>query len=250
MTPSRAVPAGLWTRLSDALFRMIEQTADPARIGRYRAANAALVAASDPRPRIVFISDSIADLWPGLDRLAPAGAVIVGRGIAGQTSTQMLLRFQADVVGVGAAAVVILAGSNDIRADFSAPVSVGEAALARISANVTAMADIAKGRGIAVAICALPPLAAPFKGRKPSVARRDPLVLASVNAWLRVFAASRGAPFVDFHTLLVNSEGRFTRDLTDDGLHPNAAGYQKMGEALAPILAILVAGPGVPTPLA
>jgi lysophospholipase L1-like esterase len=97
-----------------------------------------------------------------------------------------------------------------------------------------------------VAICAIPPLAAPFKGRKESVARRDPLVLASVNAWLAMFAASRGLAFVDFHALLVDPEGRFTRDLTDDGLHPNEAGYQKMGEALAPILATLVAGPDAP----
>jgi lysophospholipase L1-like esterase len=240
MNTGATAGGGRLGRLGGRLFRAIDQLDDPAQIEIYRQANQVLVAAQDPRARIVFLGDSIPHLWPDLDGLAPAGAQIVNRGIPGQTSTQMLLRFQPDVAAIGASAVVILAGLNDIRADFGSPASVGPGAIARVSRNIAAMADMAEGRGMALALCALPPMPEPFKGMKASVARRDPAVLASLNAWLADFAASRNAVLIDFQSVLADASGRLNRGLTDDGLHPNGAGYRAMGEVFGPALERLI----------
>lgn len=212
-------------RIAALAARMIEQLGDPAQLGRYAAANAALLAESDPRPRVVFIGDSIFEGWPGLEALAPPGVRFLDRGVAGQTTAQVLLRFQDDALALGPAAVVILAGVNDLRAVFASPAVVGHAALPRIARHISAMADMAEGRGVRVAVCALPPVHA-------SARSRDPAAVRSVNTWLAGFAAERRCGFVDTYAPLLDENGYPDPRLTRDGVHPNSAGYTAMGAAL------------------
>jgi len=208
-------------RIAALAARVIEQLGDPAQLGRYAAANAALLAERDPRPRVVFMGDSIFEGWPGLEALAPPGVRFIDRGVAGQTTGQILLRFQDDALALRPAAVVILAGLNDLRAVFASPAAVGAAALPRVVSNITAMADMAEGRGVKVVLCALPPIHAAAAGRDPGAVR-------SVNAWLATFAAERRHLFVDTCAPLLDENGYPDARLTRDGVHPNAAGYQAM----------------------
>jgi lysophospholipase L1-like esterase len=223
-------------------YRVIEERLDPAQLGRYREANAALLAEADPRPRVVFAGDSLIERWRGLEFLAPPGARFVPRGIGGQTSSQILLRFEDDVVALTPVAVVILAGSNDVRAAFGPPAAIGPMAEARVARHVTAMADIAKARGVRVAIGTLPPVRAGLAGGR-AAGRRDAGVIVRVNAWLRDFAAARAYPLIDFHAVLVDDGGALGSDLSTDGVHPNAAGYERMAAALAPVIEQLAPAP-------
>jgi lysophospholipase L1-like esterase len=115
-------------RLGSIAYRLIEPLLDPAQIEHYRAANAALLAEAGPQPRVVFIGDSLIEGWLGLETLAPSGLRFVSRGVSGQTSSQILLRFEDDAVALRPAAVVILAGANDVRAFFGDPAAIGPAA--------------------------------------------------------------------------------------------------------------------------
>ena len=220
---SKESPARGWGRLGSMAYRVVEQLFDPAQTERYRAANAALLAEGDPRPRVVFIGDSLIEGWRGLEALAPPGLRFVSRGVSGQTSGQILLRFEDDAMALSPVAAVILAGANDVRAFFGRPAAIGPVAQARIARHVTAMADIAEGRGVKVAIGTLPPVRPGLAGGRRSAGRRDSGTILEVNAWLRGFAAVRACPLIDFHAALVD-DGALDEGLSADGLHPNAAG--------------------------
>jgi lysophospholipase L1-like esterase len=220
------------SRFGSIVYRVAEQLLDPAQIERYRAANAALLAEGDPRPRVVFIGDSLIEGWRRLESLGPAGIRFVNRGVSGQTSGQILLRFEDDAMALSPAAVVILAGSNDVRALFGPAAGVGAAARRRVARHVTAMTRIARACGSRVAIGALPPIRLGHAGARSSAGRRDPAVIRAVNEWLRGFAAAQTAPLIDFHAALVDDEGALDRRFTDDGLHPNEAGQERMASAL------------------
>ncbi|MDB5483203.1 MAG: capsular polysaccharide biosynthesis protein [Caulobacteraceae bacterium] len=232
----RAQPSAWRARLGSIAYRVIEQLLDPAQTERYRAANATLLAEADPGPRVVFIGDSMIEGWSGLEAVAPPGLRFVNRGVSGQTSGQILLRFADDAIALTPVAVVILAGANDVRAVCGPRAAIGPAAQARIARHVTAMVDIAQGRGIRVAIATLPPVRPGLAGARRSVARRDPAVILGVNAWLRGFAAARDCPLIDFHAALVGDDGALDGRFTADGLHPNRAGHDRMASTLTTVL--------------
>lgn len=213
---------------------MVEQLLDPTQSERYRTANATLLTGGDLRPRVVFIGNSLIEGWRGLGALAPPGLRFVSRGIAGQTSGQILLRFEDDAMALSPVAVVILAGANDVRAFFGRPAAIGPAAQARIARHVTAMADIAEGRGVRAAIGTLPPVRPGLEGGRWRAGRRNSRTILEVNAWLRGFTAERAYPLIDFHAALVDEDGALRAGLSADGLHPNAAGYVLMASVLAP----------------
>jgi lysophospholipase L1-like esterase len=210
--------------LHDFAAKWMMQQDDIAEISRYAAANAGLRAQAKTAPRIVMFGDSITEFWqhPHLD-----GVDLVNRGIAGQNSSQMLLRFEDDVVALSPETVVILCGTNDLRAYVGHPSSVGASALARISRNVIAMCDIAKANSIQVAICALPPV-----GQDLQRVSRDPAAVRSVNQWLADFAVRRNYQFVDYFSALTDKSGYLPTELGEDGIHPNLAGYDKMWSVL------------------
>jgi acyl-CoA thioesterase I len=213
--------------VQDFAAKWMMQQGDIAGASVYASANAALRASPVAEPRVVLMGDSITYHWtpamlPRLD-----GATWVNRGIPGQNSSQMLLRFEDDVVALSPAVVVILAGTNDLRVHAGSHADASPAILARLRSNVTAMSDIADARGIRVVLSAIPPFDATRDG-----GRRDPETWRAANVWLRTFAETRGYAFADYGGL-ADAEGRLRTDLSEDGLHPNPDAYILMRSVLA-----------------
>lgn len=210
-------------RLRDFAAKWMIQQDDLPQIGYYREANRAALASTDPRSRIVLMGDSITFHWTPEYLPASSSLNLINRGIPGQNTTQMLLRFEDDVIALKPAAVVILGGTNDLRAYVGDPAAAGPDMIERMARNVTAMADIAQGRGVKVILCAVPPV-----GTDHVKLARDPGTIVKVNAWLRSFAQSRDLPFVDYHAVLANATEDLPSRLSVDGIHPNADGYRLM----------------------
>ncbi|MDP1026716.1 GDSL-type esterase/lipase family protein [Sphingomonas sp. KR1UV-12] len=194
----------------------------------YAAANAAL---PPPRPgerRVVFMGDSITDLWD-LSRAFP-GKPYVNRGIGAQVTAQMLVRFQQDVVALCPSAVVILAGTNDVQGVLQVETP------ASIVANIAAMGDIADAHGIRVVLSAILPVNDYTDNARDMLRDRPPAVLRAINADLRALAKRRGYGFADYDPALSDARGMMAARLTSDGLHPGAEGYRLM----APIAATAI----------
>jgi acyl-CoA thioesterase I len=217
--------------------KFLIQVDDFAEIERYRHVNRREAALSDARPAVVMMGDSIIDFWP-LDALTVrTRARLINRGIAGQNSSVLLLRFQADVIELAPGAVIILAGTNDLRAYAGDPDAITDGALERLARNLTAMANMAEGRNIAVALSTLPPVGGDLR----SVAR-SPSAIRRVNAWIARFASDRGYPLADYHAALVDGDGLLPLELAEDGIHPNAAGYDRMAPVLIGAVQALTPG--------
>jgi acyl-CoA thioesterase-1 len=231
LTPPRdGIDVGDYS-LRDFAAKWLMQQSDLAELGKYRDANAAVIARNDSRNRIVFIGDSITELWSGLAELGNAMTLMLNRGISGQNSTQMLLRFEDDAIALAPALIVLLCGTNDFRCYVGEPASVGASARRMIMRNVTAMADIALARSIPVVLCAIPPV-------NPSrPVYRDPHSIVGANEWLAGFAAQRRLGFVDYHAALADAAGILDAACSQDGVHPNECGYARMRAVLAPALA-------------
>jgi lysophospholipase L1-like esterase len=191
---------------------------DWANLQRYRQANADLPAPATGEQRVVFMGNSITEGWaPLFPKLFPAKPY-VGRGISGQTSPQMLLRFRQDVVALKPAVVVILAGTNDIAGN------TGPSTLEMIEDNIASMAEIARANGIRVVLASvLPVFDYPWKpGLTPA-----PKIVA-LNAWIRAYASRTGATYADFHGAMADERQGMRPELARDGVHPTEAGYQVM----------------------
>lgn len=216
-------------KLRDFAAKWMMQQDDLAEIGRYAQANRDLATGTDTRPRLVLMGDSITFHW-GADELPSIpGLSLVNRGIPGQNTSQMLLRFQDDVIALKPVAVMIFGGINDARihvGDPAAPMAA-TAVLDRVRRNVTSMADIAQGRGMKIVLCTLPP----FAQGHPELGR-DVATIARVNDWIRGFAAERGYPVADFHAALAGADGFLPAELTVDGLHPTSNAYRRMAAPL------------------
>jgi lysophospholipase L1-like esterase len=198
-----------------------------ATLARYAAANAALPPPAPGERRVVFFGDSITDNWDaeGYGGFCP-GRLYVNRGISGQTTAQMLLRFRADVIDLSPAAVVILAGTNDVAGN-AGPVSD-----AAIHGNVRSLAELAVANGIAVVLCSILPV---VDGTKDAEGRtrvwtdgRPPARIQGLNRWLREYAQANGFVYLDYAAAMADADGSLKRELTDDGLHPDAKGYAVM----------------------
>jgi lysophospholipase L1-like esterase len=183
----------------------------------YRADNLRLAAAPQSGRQVVFMGDSITEAW-ALAHPDFFGDGLIDRGISGQTTPQMLVRFQADVVALKPRAVHIMAATNDLAGN-TGPTSEED-----IRNNIRAMVTLAKANRIAVILASTPPAAvfAWSPGLKPA-----PQVRA-LNAWLQAYAREQGATYVDYYAALATPEGAMRPEMTLDGVHPNAAGYAAM----------------------
>ena len=187
-------------------------------LARYREANATLGTPAPGERRVVFYGNSITEAWAPLFPTLFPGKPYIGRGISGQTTPQMLVRFRQDVVGLRPAAVVILAGINDIAGN------TGPSTLAMIEDNLASMCEIARANGIAVVLSSVLP-AADFPWR-PGL-QPAPKVVA-LNAWIRSYAAAHGHEYVDYHGAMADAAGGMRPGLATDGVHPTEAGYRVM----------------------
>ncbi len=188
-------------------------TRDFGQLCRYAAANAAL----RERPRVVFAGDSITDNWIGAD---PGFFThgIVDRGIGGQTSAQLLVRFRQDVIDLRPRAVHIMIGTNDIAGN------TGAATIETVEGHIATMAELARLHGIRVILASIPPAAAfPWAKDKRPVAQ-----IAALNRWIAAYAAREGFVWIDYHPVLATPEGGMKPGLASDGVHPTAAGYAVM----------------------
>jgi lysophospholipase L1-like esterase len=189
---------------------------------RYAAENATVKPPAPDERRVVFMGDSITDNLhsPRFGGFFP-GKPYINRGIGGQTTAQMLLRFYPDVIALEPKAVVIFAGTNDIGGNL------GPVTLESIEGNLAAMSDIAKAHRIKVIMASLTPVC-DIQGRPPMTAGRPPEKILALNKWIKEFAAKQGYVFLDYFTATTDANGLFRTDLTDDGLHPTAKGYEIM----------------------
>ncbi|OYW44761.1 MAG: hypothetical protein B7Z08_08340 [Sphingomonadales bacterium 32-68-7] len=199
---------------------------------RYRDANADL-ASSGTRPAVVFMGDSITEGWILADPEFFATGNAAGRGISGQSSSQMVARFQQDVVALKPRAVHIMAGTNDIGG-ATGPVTEEE-----FAANIRAMLDMAEANDIAVVLAAIPPMSRLLP--RPDFDVRP--VVRQLNRRLAALAAQHGAIFVDYYTPLALPDGAFDPRLANDGVHPTRAGYAAMRPLAQAAIARALAAP-------
>jgi lysophospholipase L1-like esterase len=203
-----------------AAFRQANSEArksDWADLCRYRADNERLRAGPASERRVVFIGDSITELW-GLDDSGLFSGGIVNRGISGQTSPQILLRFEADVVALQPTIVHILAGTNDIAGN------TGPTSADQYKNNIKAMVTLAKANGIRVILGSLPP--AGHFAWKPDL--KPAAQIVALNSWLQSYAKAEKLEFIDYYAALVTGDGAMNPDLSFDGVHPNHQGYRVM----------------------
>ncbi len=209
-------PADATTQCQE-IQQMQARLDDWAQLNRYRASNAALPPVTPGEHRVVFMGDSITDAWGHGADFFP-GKPYINRGISGQTTPQMLVRFQQDVVHLNPSVVVILAGTNDIAGN------TGPSTPQMIEDNFVSMADIAHQSGIKVVIASILPAAAyPWRpGIKPASEIRE------INEWLKNFCQRDGDVYLDYYSALTDAEGGMGPGLSKDGVHPTPKGYAIM----------------------
>jgi lysophospholipase L1-like esterase len=229
-TQEPAKPAGDCPEMAEAKVRLEAQEKrlkDWPDLARYRDANAGVAAPAKNEQRVVFMGDSITDAWvqPRFGAFFP-GKPYIGRGISGQTTPQMLLRFRADVIAPQARVVVILAGTNDLAGN------TGPIALEETEGNLASMAELARANGIRVVLSSVLPVSNYGHDRDGNPLdvriKRPPEKILELNAWIRKYAAVNDHVFLDYFPAMVDEHGLLKKELSEDGLHPNAAGYAVM----------------------
>jgi uncharacterized protein (TIGR02246 family) len=191
---------------------------DWANLAKYRDDNAKLAAPAPKENRVVFYGNSITEVWAQFFPAMFPGKPYIGRGISGQTTPQLLVRFNQDVVALKPKVVVILAGTNDIAGN------TGPSTIEMIEDNLRSMAEIAKANGIRVVLSSvLPVYDYPWRpGLEPA-----PKIMA-LNAWMKGYAAKVGATYLDYHSAMQDSRHGMRDGLSSDQVHPTEAGYRVM----------------------
>ena len=195
-------------------------TDDYGQLARYHEANAKLGPPGAGENRIVFFGDSITDIWKLADYFS--GKPYVNRGIGGQTTPQMLVRFRQDVIDLQPKVVVILAGTNDIAGN------TGPLRNEDIEANYASFAELARAHGIRVVYASVLPVHNYTERSKDFFAQRPMPRVLELNTWLKDYCAKNNIVYLDYFSALVDDKGLLKKDLADDGLHPNDAGYKIM----------------------
>ena len=220
--------------LAGTAKQLSDQMQDWNQLGRNHAANVELKKQPANPRRVVFMGDSITDFWK-LEASFP-GKPYVNRGISGQTTPQMLVRMFPDVIDLKPAAIVILAGTNDIAQN------TGPETATMVEENLMAITELAQKHGIKVILCSVLPISdyatmpsdwdpPPPAGTHPKIiqsVQRPPAQILQLNTWMKSYAASVGAVYADYFSAVVDASGMLKEDLSNDGLHPNPKGYALM----------------------
>ncbi|MBV9613495.1 MAG: SGNH/GDSL hydrolase family protein [Acidobacteriaceae bacterium] len=193
---------------------------DWANLARYRDDNAKIAPPEPNEDRVVFMGDSITDGWGRKYGQFFPGKPYINRGISGQTTPQMLVRFRPDVIALKPKVVVILAGTNDIAGN------TGPETLEDIENNLISMAQLAQANGIRVVFSSVMPVCDYIM---PQTTRRPPEKIVALNAWIKDYASRNGIVYLDYYSAMLDDKKMFSKEITYDGLHPNAAGYAVMG---------------------
>lgn len=208
------------------------QAQDWPNLNKYQNENANLKPVAQGDKRIVFIGDSITEFWSVLNPEYFAGKPYVNRGISGQTTPQILIRFRADVIALKPATVVILAGINDIAGN------TGPSTLEMIANNIFSMAELAKANQIKVILCTVLP-AYDFSW-KPNQNPAEKVV--ALNKMIKKYADANGILYLDYFSAMADEHNGLKTAYSEDGVHPNKLGYQIMAplaeKAITEVLAI------------
>ena len=222
-------PATDCVETANAIARLLANDArnrDWPLLARYRDANRTLPAPKAGESRVVFMGDSITDIWqqPRFGFFV-ADKPYVDRGISGQTTPQMLVRFRPDVIDLKPKVVVILAGTNDIAGN-TGPMTDED-----VERNLASMSELAKANGIKVVLASVTPTSGyhPPPNGVPQTTTRPMARIRAINDWIKKYAADNGHVYLDYFTPMLDSTGVMKSELTGDDLHPNAAGYAIMG---------------------
>ena len=215
--------------VKDKYVRYEKQLSDWAQSGRYREANLKVLPQSVNETRVVFMGDSITDDGWNLAEYFP-GKAYFNRGIGGQTTPQMLLRFRADVIDLKPKVIVILVGTNDISGN------TGAMTLEDTTRNLISMVELAETNNIQVVLSSMLAVNDRVKNKEgvPLIqtrSRPNEKIIA-MNAWLRKYAADNNLIYLDYYSAMVNKDNSLKDAISYDGLHPNADGYKIM-QALA-----------------
>jgi lysophospholipase L1-like esterase len=224
-TPAGAVqtvtPAPAPEDAAKQIAAMERKLDDWPQLGRYRAENAALAPAGADEQRVVFYGDSITDAWGRRPNTGEffLGKPYVNRGISGQTTPQMVVRFRQDVINLHPAAVVILAGTNDVAGN------TGPMTPEMTEDNFRSMVDLAKANGIRVIVASITP-AADYPWRKGLAPAPK---IKALNDWLKGYCVMHSVTYLDYYAALADENGGMKEGTSFDGVHPNAKGYAIMG---------------------
>jgi lysophospholipase L1-like esterase len=220
-SPALAIPSTGFPGLDQyRASRIAIYTDDFGELKRYREADATTPAPAAGEKRVVFLGDSITDYWKLKDYFP--GEPYLNRGIDGQTTPQMLVRFRQDVIDLQPRVLVVLAGTNDIAG------VTGRERDEDIEANYASMAELARTHHIRVVFSSLLPVYNYTEDSKESFALRSQQRILALNHWLQDYCTAHRLIYLDYFSALVDDQGMMKRALSDDGLHPNAAGYKIM----------------------
>ena len=195
-------------------------------LARYHEADVSLAPPAKSENRVVFMGDSITDNWDNAN-YGPffPGKPYVNRGISGQTTPQMLIRFRADVIALHPKVVVILAGTNDIAGN------TGPTTLEAIEDNLASMAELARANDIRVVFSSVLPISDYELREGKQIIRsvqRPPEQIKALNQWMQNYAARNKLVYLDYYSAMIDSKGFLKDELSEDGLHPNRQGYVVM----------------------
>lgn len=203
--------------------------ADVGMIRHYAAENAKLAPPAPNEKRVVFMGDSITDFWGRRYGKFFPGQPYINRGISGQVTPQMLLRFRQDVIALQPKVVVILAGTNDIGG------SLGPVDTEATHSNLMSMVDLARAHGIKVVLSSMTPVCDYIS---PQTDKRPMEKLKKLNDWIKDYSARTGVVYLDYWSAMLDEHGMLRKELTWDGLHPNDAGYDVMGPLAEKAIAV------------
>jgi lysophospholipase L1-like esterase len=207
--------------------RLETRLKDWPQLARYHDADTKVAPPAKDEKRVVFMGDSITDGWDneGNGGFFP-GKPYVNRGISGQTTPQMLIRFRPDVIALKPKVVVILAGTNDIAGN------TGPMTLEAIEDNLASMAELARANGIRVIFSSLLPVSDYEKTKEGKqiirTQQRPPEQIKALNEWMKRYAAANKMTYLDYYSAMIDDKGFLKDELSNDGLHPNVKGYEVM----------------------
>jgi lysophospholipase L1-like esterase len=223
ITSTQPVPS-LSTEERTRLDRAESRLKDWPNLARYRDANMKISAPAKGEDRVVFMGDSITDSWK-LAQYFPDKPYI-NRGISGQTTPQMLVRFRPDVIALQPKVVVILAGTNDLAGN------TGPMTVEQIQDNLRSMAELAMANGIRVVFASVLPTSDYNKNKDGSAIIRSmgrpPEKILALNQWMKKYADEHKQSYLDYYSAVADEKGFLREELSADGLHPNAKGYELM----------------------
>ena len=233
--PSPTIPSSGSPGLDEyRASRIAIYTDDFGELKRYRDADKSRSAPAAGENRVVFLGDSITDYWKLPDYFP--GKPYINRGIDGQSTPEMLVRFRQDVISLNPAVLVVLAGTNDIAG------VTGRTSNEEIEANYASMAELARLHHIRVVFSSLLPVYNYTVESKESFVLRPRERLLALNAWLKDYCSRNRLVYLDYASALADDKGMLRRELSDDGLHPNDAGYKIMAPLAENAIAKALAG--------